>query len=314
LSNLTILVTSRSFSSGKKDFKNELAAAGYRVVVGDFSHELDKLKKDLAVAVAWIAGVAEITEAHLSEAKNLKIIARYGVGIDAVDLASAKARGIAVTNTPGANSLAVAEHSLALLLSSARHVHSSFQKVLKNNWQVVRGSQISGSHVGVIGFGKIGRLVTEKLVSLGAKVSVSDPYINSHEISKFGATKVELEEIKNNCKFVLLQAPGGQKIIDAPWLSTCLSNQVIINTARADLVDEKALADALDLGKLNFYAADALQDELNSPLLRDNLREKVLITAHIAAQTDEAIDKMSEMAVANILRVLSGEPAVNPVL
>ncbi len=80
------------------------------------------------------------------------------------------------------------------------------------------------------------------------------------------------------------------------------------------MVDEKALADALDLGKLNFYAADALQDELNSPLLKDNLREKVLITAHIAAQTDEAIDKMSEMAVANILRVLSGEPAVNPVL
>jgi D-3-phosphoglycerate dehydrogenase / 2-oxoglutarate reductase len=308
-----ILVTTRSFSSGKLDLNQELKNAGYQVVIGDFSHDLNSIAPVLTNAVAWIAGVAPIEEQHLAVAANLKIIARYGVGFEAVDLIAAEKKNIVVTNTPGANSLAVAEHSLALLFASARNVAASYKNVRENNWITARGRQISGSKIGIIGFGRIGKLVVEKLQALAAEVFVSDPYVKPEEITKVGAKTAALSEIAQFCDFVLLQAPGGQLLIDQTWISQALTGQIIVNTARADLVDETAIADGLLSGQLDFYAADALVDEINSPLLVEDLSEKVLVTAHIAGQTTAAVDQMGAMAVANVLAVLAGKDPVNPV-
>jgi len=313
LSNNLILVTTRSFSSGKRDLIKELEQAGYQVVIGDFSHQLVEIKDSLTKAVAWIAGVAPITAEHLTKAPNLKIIARYGVGIDAVDLKAAAEKNIVVTNTPGANSMAVAEHALALLFASARKVVTSFENVIDGNWQLVRGTQIHHSKIGVIGFGKIGRIVTQKLQALGAEVFVTDPFVDAKQIAEFGANASELDLIAKTCDFVILQAPGGQQIIDKKWIDQSKAGQIIINTARADLVDESEVAAALSSGRLGFYAADALVDEKNSALLDPAIRKQILITAHVAAQTDAAIDQMGEMAVANVLAVLSNKPAINPV-
>ena len=308
-----VLVTTRSFSTGKNDFTAELVKNGFEVFVGDFTHELEKLAPQLSKAVAWIAGVAPITAEHLSLAKNLKVISRYGVGYESVDLAAASAQNIIVTNTPAANSNAVAEHALALLFASARNVVSSHQNVLSGNWQVIRGQEIFGSQVGVVGFGQIGKLVVQKLVALGASVFVSDPFIDSEQISQLGAKKIDIDELSKNCDFVILQAPGGQQIVNEKWLQQARAGQVIINTARADLVDEKALVQALKEKRIRFYAADAVGDEQASPILTQAPREKIIVTAHIAAQTDSAIDQMGEMAVKNVLAVLAGEPPLNPV-
>lgn len=308
-----ILVTTRSFSSGKLDLNQELKNAGYQVIIGDFNHDLNSITPVLAKAVAWIAGVAPIEEQHLAFAANLKIIARYGVGFEVVDLVAARKKKIVVTNTPSANSLAVAEHSLALLFASARHVAASYQNVRKNNWKVVRGLQILGSKIGVVGFGQIGKLVVKKLLALEAEVLVSDPYVKAEVIIKGGAIPAALSEIAQICNFVLLQAPGGQLLVDQTWINRALRGQVIINTARADLVNEKAISEGLIGGQLGFYAADALVDEINSPLLAEELSEKVLVTAHLAGQTTSAIDQMGSMAVANVLAVLAGKDPVNPV-
>ena len=308
-----VLVTTRSFSTGKNDFTAELVKNGFEVFVGDFTHDLEKVAPQLGKAVAWIAGVAPITAAHLSLAKNLKVISRYGVGYESVDLAAASAQNIIVTNTPAANSNAVAEHALALLFASARNVVSSHQNVLSGNWQVIRGQEIFGSQVGVVGFGQIGKLVVQKLVALGASVFVSDPFIDCEKISQLGAKKIDIDEIIKNCDFVILQAPGGQQIVNEKWLQQARAGQVIINTARADLVDEKALVQALKENRIRFYAADAVRDEQASPILTQAPREKIIVTAHIAAQTDSAIDQMGEMAVKNVLAVLAGEPPLNPV-
>lgn len=308
-----ILVTTRSFSSGRIDFISDLKSRGFEVVIADFSHDLQKLTPLLGNVVAWIAGVAPITEQHLRLAKDLKIIARYGVGYEAVDLEAAEKQNILITNTPGANSNAVAEHAIALLFSGARKVVNGYQNVLKGSWQTIRGQEISDSQIGVVGFGQIGRLVVSKLVALGANVSVVDPYVEAEIIAEFGAKKSEALQIAKDCEFIILQAPGGQQIVDDEWLSQARIGQIIINTARADLVNEKAIAKALFENKINYYAADALEDEQNSPLLSPELKEKVLITAHIAAQTDSAIDQMGSMAVANVLAVLGGSPAINPI-
>lgn len=313
MSNNLILVTTRSFSSGKRDLIKELEQAGYQVAIGDFSHQLGEIKDLLPNAVAWIAGVAPITAEHLAKAPNLKIIARYGVGIESVDLTAAAEKNIMVTNTPGANSMAVAEHALALLFASARKVVTSFENVIEGSWQPVRGAQIYQSKIGVIGFGKIGRIVTQKLQALGAEVFVSDPFVDAKQIAEFGASASELDLIAKTCDFVILQAPGGQQIVDKKWIDQAKVGQIIINTARADLVDESQVAAGLSSGRLGFYAADALVDEKNSVLLDPAMRKQILITAHVAAQTDAAIDQMGEMAVANVLAVLSNKPAINPV-
>jgi len=313
LSNNLILVTTRSFSSGKRDLIKELEQAGYQVAIGDFSHQLGEIKDLLPNAVAWIAGVAPITAEHLAKAPNLKIIARYGVGIESVNLTAAAEKNIMVTNTPGANSMAVAEHALALLFASARKVVTSFENVIEGSWQPVRGAQIYQSKIGVIGFGKIGRIVTQKLQALGAEVFVSDPFVDAKQIAEFGASASELDLIAKTCDFVILQAPGGQQIVDKKWIDQAKVGQIIINTARADLVDEIQVAAGLSSGRLGFYAADALVDEKNSVLLDPAMRKQILITAHVAAQTDAAIDQMGEMAVANVLAVLSNKPAINPV-
>ncbi|MER7083214.1 hydroxyacid dehydrogenase, partial [Saccharopolyspora kobensis] len=116
----TVLVTSRSFGSGAVPCADELTAAGLRVVRGSTVHDPAELAGPLAEAVAWIAGTAPITDEHLAAAPRLKVIARYGVGVDSVDLAAAARRGITVTNTPGANSEAVADLTIALLLAALR--------------------------------------------------------------------------------------------------------------------------------------------------------------------------------------------------
>ena len=139
---MKILVTSRSFGSGKNDYSAQLAALGHQVVSGSPNHDLEALTADLADTDAWIAGTGPVTGAHLDRAPALKVIARYGVGVDAVELDAAAARGIVVTNTPGANSGAVADHTVALLLAAARQVAEGDRRVRRGDWRAIRGREL----------------------------------------------------------------------------------------------------------------------------------------------------------------------------
>ena len=165
-----VLVSSRSFSTGNLDLIKILIDSGCEVKRISTTHDLAEVSIDLKDAVAWIAGVAPITSEMLDLAPNLKIISRYGVGVDSVDLASAKKHGVLVANTPGANSNSVAELALSLIFLSIRNLIVSNLNVRANNWKAIRGKEINGMTVGVVGYGKIGGLVANKLSLLGAKV------------------------------------------------------------------------------------------------------------------------------------------------
>src|SRR5699024_2105108 len=123
-------------------------------------------------AAAWIAGTGPVTAKHLALAPQLRILARYGVGTDAVDLAAAAAAGVPVSNTPGANSEAVAEHALALILATLRAVPAGDRRVRAGDWSVTRGRQVAGATAGVIGFGRIGRALAGRLAALGCTILV----------------------------------------------------------------------------------------------------------------------------------------------
>ncbi len=311
-----VLVTSRSFSSGTLDLSSRLEAAGLEIV-RHLDHELSMLGDSLTRAVAWIAGTSPVTAAHFARAPRLRVLARYGVGSDAVDLAAAAKAGVVVTNTPGANSDAVAEFSLALMMAVLRGVPQGDARLRAGDWSVRRGRQLGGNTVGIVGFGRIGQASATLLAGLGCHVMIHDPYVEPETISSAGYQPASLDDVRTQARVVTFHSPGGPCIVNEMWLADCAQGQIIVNTARASLIDEAAVATALREGRLSGYAADTLLTETDgsdeSPLLAADLQDHVVLTPHLGAQTDEAVDQMGAMAVDDALAVLAGEPPTHPV-
>jgi D-3-phosphoglycerate dehydrogenase len=312
----TVLITSRSFSSGTQDLVGRLRSAGLDVVRGPAGHDLPALREPLGRAVGWIAGTGPITAEHLAHAPRLRVLARYGVGVDAIDLPAAAARGVVVTNTPGANSDAVADHALALLLAGLRDVSGGDRRVRSGDWSVRRGRELGSLTVGVLGFGRIGQGVARRLAGFGSTVLAHDPFLDQASIRAAGAEPVTADELPARCDAVSLHAPGGRQVVDAGWLARARDGLLLVNTARADLVDDAAVAAALRSGRLSGYAADTLSAEgsgATSPLLADDLTDVVVITPHTGAQTVQAVDRMGAAATADLLAVLAGAAPTHPV-
>ncbi|MGI8458805.1 MAG: NAD(P)-dependent oxidoreductase [Propionibacteriaceae bacterium] len=308
-----VLVTSRSFSSGDLDLTAELEAAGCTVVTGPSDHDLDTLRPLLAEATAWVAGTGPVSGAHLDAGPGLRIVARYGVGVEAIDLAAAAARGVMVTNTPGANSGAVADHAVALMLAALRDVPAGDQGVRNGDWSVRRTRQLGELTVGIVGFGRIGRGVADRLRGFGSTLLGHDPYVSAEQFDAAEVAGVDLSELAARSEVITLHLPGEQVVVDASFLERVRPGLILVNTARATLVDETAVADALRAGRLGCYATDVLGTEVTTtddaphPLLALDLRDRTVFTPHAAAQTVEAVDGMGRGAVDAVLAVLRGE-------
>lgn len=310
----TVLVTSRSFSQGDRDLLAQLAEAGHSVVRGKADHGIEELTEILPAVDAWIAGTGAVTDEHLRLAPALRVIARYGVGFEAVDRVAAARRGIPVTNTPGANSSAVADHALGLMLAVLRHIPEGDRRVRAGDWTVVRGRELGSLRVGIAGFGRIGRGVAQRLSGFGSPVSAFDPWLDDAAIVAAGATPLDFASFATECDLISLHAPGGTTLVDEAWLETVTPGVVLVNTARPDLIDEAALADAIRDGRVSGFAADTLNGDtsgLASPLLADDLADRVVVTPHFGAQTVEAVDLMGQIAVDNVLAILAGHTAPN---
>lgn len=310
-----VVVTSRSFAAEDPTPQRDLEAAGLTVVRADVRHEHAGLRAALEGCVAWIAGTSTVDDALLALAPSLRVLARYGVGVDAVDVASATRRGIWVTNTPGANAEAVADLAVALVLDAMRHVSASVAAVARGDWTIRRGRELGAATVGIAGFGRIGRAVARRVRGFGATVLVFDPFLDTTDVGDVDL--VTLDELAERSDVVTLHAPGGSLLLDDAWLGRLRPGAVIVNTARGDLVDEQAVAAALRDGRVASYACDTLGVEHagfdGSPLLAADLADRVLVTPHIGAQTREAVARMGEMSVRNVLAVLRGEEPPYPV-
>lgn len=320
MSRPSVLVTSRSYSSGRLDLVRRLEDAGADVVRGRVDHDIADLGADLSEAVAWIAGTAPITAEHLDRAANLRLIARYGVGTDAVDLGAAQRHGVLVTNTPGANSDAVAEHALALLLAALRRVVAGDRGVRTGDWSVRRTAELKNLRVGVVGFGRIGQALAGRLQLLSTTVFAVDPALSDASIAETGALPASWNTLAGQVDVISLHAPGDHLLVDDDWLRTTPEDLILINTARASLVDEAAVARALREDRLGTYAADDLASAVStagaaatSPLLAPDLADRVILTPHSAAQTVEAVDNMGAAATEAVLAVLADRHPPNVV-
>jgi len=316
MSRPVVLATSRSFSSGSVDLVARLEEAGYEVVLGSPTHDPDALRDALGRAVGWIAGTAPVTDELLALAPDLKVVARYGVGFEAVDRTAAARRGIVVTNTPGANSDAVADQTLGLMLAVLRGIPEGDRRVRAGDWRVLRGRELGHATVGIVGFGRIGQGVARRLSGFGSRVLAHDPWLPPDAIRAAGAEPCDVDDMPARCDIVSLHAPGGPVILGADWIARARPGLVVVNTARPELVDEAAVAAALADGQLGGFAADTLNGDTtggDSPLLDPALADRVVVTPHFGAQTVEAVDGMGSIAVDNLLAVLDGRTPPNPV-
>ncbi|RMD94775.1 MAG: phosphoglycerate dehydrogenase, partial [Calditrichaeota bacterium] len=235
----------------------------------------------------------------LQRGRRLKVVVRGGVGVDNIDLAAASELGIAVANTPGANTVATAELTLALMLALSRNVCAAQASLARGEWNrgAFRGVELFRKVLGIIGLGRIGRAVAERARAFGMDVMAYDPFLTEQAFVKAGVARVALETIFQRSDFISLHVPLTSKtraIIDRQAIDQMKPGVRIINCARGGLADENALAEALEQGKIAGVALDVYAKEppaKNHPLIG---HPKVIALPHLGAYTFEAQDKVAE--------------------
>ncbi len=264
----------------------------------------------------------------IAAAPQLQIIARHGSGTDNVDIDAATAASVWVTTTPGANSSAVAEHVFALLLAVARKTGPASTGTAAGQWATIKptltGFELAGRVLGLVGFGRIARHVARIGSGFGMTVIAADPYLDAETIRAAGATPVTREALLRQADVISLHAPltpDTRHLINREVLAGMRPGAVVINTSRGELIDEHALIDALDHGPLGAAAIDVVEGEtidMREPLqhsyLRDHLgRPDLVVTPHVAGQSDEALLAAGAGAITCIEQALHGDVPDNAV-
>ena len=268
-----------------------LRAEGWDVDV-QTGRSSEELHATLADADAVIVRSATRVDADLiARAPGLKVIARAGTGVDNVDLEAASAGGVLVVNAPGANSVSVAEHAFGLLLSSARSIAHADGQMKAGRWEKKRlmGTELRGKTLGVVGLGRIGREVVHRAHAFGMRAVAHDPFISSQVATDLDVELLELDDLCTQADFITLHVPstGTRPLFDAERLSRCKPTLRIINTSRGTLIDEAALADAIERGVIGGAGLDVFETEPPSTTRLTGLPQ-VVATPHIAGSTREA--------------------------
>lgn len=237
-----------------------------------------------------------VTAEVLAAAERLKVIGRAGAGVDNVDIEAATKKGVLVMNTPGGNSVSVAEHTLGLILALARRLTQADQTMKQGRWEKKQfiGRELKGKTLGLIGLGKVGQEVARRANYLGMRVIAHDPFISQRLAQDLDVKLVSLDDLYESADIISLHASLNQatrKIINRGSLGQMKDGVILINCSRGELVDEEALLEALEAGKVGGAGLDVFGDEPspNPHLVRNPL---VVATPHIAASTHEAQEQV----------------------
>lgn len=310
---MKILVTPTSFTKAENtQAREKLERFADEIVYNPYGRPIkaEELPALLCGVDGYIAGLDYITaDVLLNAPASLKIISRYGAGVDRVDLPAAKAKGIAVTNTPGTNAVAVCELAFALMLSLARSVVRLDKAVRKGEWPRNDGMELKGKTLGIAGLGAIGKSIAKRARAFEMNVVAYDPYFDADFGAANDVANVSLDELLSISDVVTLHMPLNEKthhIIGEKAFAGMKKGVLLINTARGGLIDEAAAIEALKSGQLGGLGLDVYEAEpvCESPLIAF---ENVVMTPHTGAHTKEAIAGMGIMAVDNLIEVLSGE-------
>ncbi|MGV0742010.1 phosphoglycerate dehydrogenase [Mycolicibacterium sp. XJ870] len=272
----------------------------------------EKLLAAVPDADALLVRSATTVDAEvIAAAPKLKIVARAGVGLDNVDVDAATARGVLVVNAPTSNIHSAAEHALALLLSAARQIPAADATLRDRTWKrsSFSGTEIFGKTVGVVGLGRIGQLVAARLAAFGAHIVAYDPYVSQARAAQLGIELLSLDELLGRADFISVHLPKTKEtagLIGKEALAKTKPGVIIVNAARGGLIDEQALADAINSGHVRGAGLDVFATEpcTDSPLFA---LPQVVVTPHLGASTAEAQDRAGTDVAASVKLALAGE-------
>jgi D-3-phosphoglycerate dehydrogenase len=311
LKDCKILVTPTSYGSQDPELKTELEKLVGEVVYNNTGKPLssDQLKELLIDVDGYIAGLDEIDAGAFDSAPILKVVSRYGVGYNNVDLNAADKNGVIVTNTPGANAIAVAELTIALILNMLRPILPAVQRTKQGEWPRYKGFSLVGKTVGLLGLGAIGKETAKRLTGFGCRVMAYDLYPDEKFAAEYGIELSILDEILPAADIISLHLPGTaetREMVNEEFIEKMKIGAWLVNTARGDLISEKALVEAIDKGKLSGAALDVYSEEPPPPSSPIFGHDQIITTPHMGAHADSATNAMGRMAMDECLRVLQG--------
>jgi D-3-phosphoglycerate dehydrogenase / 2-oxoglutarate reductase len=265
-----------------------------------------------------IRSQTRVTGELLTKAARLQVVGRAGSGLDNIDLDDAIRHGVLVVNAPRGSAIAVAEHTLALMLTLARHIPAANSSIKAGRWDksLLLGIELHGKVLGIIGLGKIGKEVARIAQALGMRVIASDPFLSAKQGQQVGVALHSKEEMLPRADFVTLHAAltndegGTRKLLTTRELHLCKPGAFLVNCARGNLIDQQALLAALNEGRLAGVALDVFSQEPigDDTVLRQLLsHERVIATPHLGASTVEAQVRVATEVARNIISALRGE-------
>lgn len=296
----------------RRELLRPLVDAGFEVVFNETGRALDEeaLIRMLPGVVATIAGIEPYTDAVFHAAPQLRVVARLGVGYDTVDVDAATRHGVAVAMAFGTNHEAVAEHAFALVAALAQRLFDYDRRVREGGWGTLLHPGLYGRTLGIVGFGRIGRAMAKRAHGFGLRVLVADPQVDGQMIRHLGCEPVDLDTLFSESDYISLHAPltpETRHLVNRERLSRVKPGAVLVNTARGGLVDEEALVEALESGRLAGAGLDVFEEEplpAESPLRR---MDRVILTPHVAGLSEDALERMTRACIDNILTLLRGE-------
>lgn len=273
-------------------------------------------REELLPAIADVDAIlvrsaTQVDAEALAAAKNLKVVARAGVGLDNVDVEAATQAGVMVVNAPTSNIVSAAELAVALLLASARNISPAHAALRNGEWKRSKysGVELADKVVGVVGLGRIGLLVAQRLSAFGVELIAYDPFVQPARAAQLGVRMVDLDELLRTSDFITVHLPKNKDtlgLIDAAALKKVKPTVHIVNAARGGIVDEQALYDALVAGQVAGAGVDVYAKEpcTDSPLFS---LDNVVATPHLGASTDEAQEKAGIAVAKSVRQALAGE-------
>jgi D-3-phosphoglycerate dehydrogenase len=269
-------------------------------------------------ADALLVTYAKINADMIGQMKRCRIISRFGIGVDNVDIDAATRQGIVVTKVPDYCIDEVSDHAMALLLSLVRKIPFSSARAHAGRWEmpaVTPIHRLRGTVLGLVGFGRIPQLVAPKAKAFGLRVVASDPFVPQAVMDQAGVGKVEFAELLKISDYISIHSPllpETHHLFSTEVFRQMKPGAVIVNTSRGPVVDEAALAVALDAKQIAGAALDVLEQEppLSSPLFG---RDNVILTPHTSFYSVESLEELQTKAAEEVVRVLSGQPPRNPV-
>ena len=295
----------------------DLLAKHHEVVVqtGLKEDALCEAVKDVAALV--VRSQTQVTAKVIAAAPHLEIIARAGVGVDNVDVEAASKHGVIVVNAPFANTLSTAEHAFGLMLALARHIPQGHASLRAGQWNRSQytGIELNGKTLGIVGLGRIGTEVARRARAFEMRVIAFDPYVSDERFSALGIERKTLEELFQEADFVTLHTAlqaETRELVNADLLAKARKGIRIINAARGALIDEQALFDAVQSGQVAGAAIDVFSEE---PAVGNILTtsDKIVVTPHLAASTNEAQDRAGIDVAEQVIEVLAGGAPRYPV-